>query len=606
MARVFVNRLDDYISKSILKAVSDKAVGTARKDEEEEEEEGAEAGGADGAKYEVIGTLRDEKSHVPLAKEIVPSDSKTQLMEALLTCDAIVYNISDTATEVEEAMWAIQELHEKMSSFATVKVFVCVSTVLTWAKTKPLNPDEPDVPFTEEDYRRRRTHPNFKEHITAEKEVIKLGKTDKSKLQTYVVASGLQYGAGEDIFHYFFKSAWMGREKELPVFGDGQNVVPTIHVDDLASIIFNVIDSKPKTKYILAVDESNNTLEDLVRSVSKGLSTGRISHVSKEDGLIVDGLTQMQYDELMVSLLMEGTCIKEEMKMTWVAESGLIENMPSIIVQYKEERGLLPIKICILGPPAVGKTTVASQLCKHYKLHHVKMADVIKEALELIERRAARSDSNDVNEDDDEAAQEAKDYLEVLKDDLEENKGRYSTQHIIKFFKDKLQSMPCQNQGFVLDGFPKTEEEARELFGPEEKDDDDGEQDPYNKALMPELVVSLDADNAFLKERVINLPQSQVAGTHNNEEGLLRRLKSFREQNEEDVTVLNYFDELEIHPLHIRVSDDTSENMSKTVEDIKKVIKEPRNYGLTPEEKEILEKKEREEKVPYKIISCAG
>lgn len=61
-------------------------------------------------------------------------------MEALLTCDAIVYNISDTATEVEEAMWAIQELHEKMSTFATVKVFVCISTVLTWAKTKPLNP----------------------------------------------------------------------------------------------------------------------------------------------------------------------------------------------------------------------------------------------------------------------------------------------------------------------------------------------------------------------------------------------------------------------------------------------------------------------------------
>ena len=34
-----------------------------------------------------------------------------------------------------------------------------------------------------------------------------------------------------------------------------------------------------------------------------------------------------------------------------------------------------------------------------------------------------------------------------------------------------------------------------------------------------ELVVSLDASNEFLKERVINLPQSKVAGTHNTEEG---------------------------------------------------------------------------------------
>lgn len=33
--------------------------------------------------------------------------------------------------------------------------------------------------------------------------------------------------------------------------------------------------------------------------------------------------------------------------------------------------------------------------------------------------------------------------------------------------------------------------------------------------------------------------------------GLLRRLALFREQNEDDVTVLNYFDELEIHPSHV-------------------------------------------------------
>ena len=79
--------------------------------------------------------------------------------------------------------------------------------------------------------------------------------------------------------------------------------------------------------------------------------------------------------------------------------------------------------------------------------------------------------------------------------------------------------------------------------------------------------MSLEASNEFLKDRVINLPQSKVEGTHNTEEGtcstmiilcnslekyphtgLLRRLKLFRELNQEDVTVLNYFDELEIHP----------------------------------------------------------
>ena len=37
--------------------------------------------------------------------------------------------------------------------------------------------DDPEIPFTEEDYRRRKAHSNFKAHTSAEKLVIKLGKT---------------------------------------------------------------------------------------------------------------------------------------------------------------------------------------------------------------------------------------------------------------------------------------------------------------------------------------------------------------------------------------------------------------------------------------------
>ena len=32
------------------------------------------------------------------------------------------------------------------------------------------------------------------------------------------------------------------------------------------------------------------------------------------------------------------------------------------------------------------------------------------------------------------------------------------------FVREKLKSMPCQNQGFILDGFPKTYEEAQMMF----------------------------------------------------------------------------------------------------------------------------------------------
>ena len=34
----------------------------------------------------------------------------------------------------------MQILHDNMSLFTTQKMFICISTVLTWARTKPLNP----------------------------------------------------------------------------------------------------------------------------------------------------------------------------------------------------------------------------------------------------------------------------------------------------------------------------------------------------------------------------------------------------------------------------------------------------------------------------------
>ena len=73
----------------------------------------------------------------------------------------------------------------------------------------------------------------------------------------------------------------------------------------------------------------------------------------------------------------------------------------------------------------------------------------------------------------------------------------------------------------------------------------------YNKLIMPDVMVCLEATDEFLRHRVMNLPETVVAGTHNTEEGLMRRLADYRKDNTEDETVLNYFDELEIHPYKI-------------------------------------------------------
>lgn len=62
------------------------------------------------------------------------------------------------------------------------------------------------------------------------------------------------------------------------------------------------------------------------------------------------------------------------------------------------------------------------------------MPDVIQEAIERMQRLASRSDVTDDDEDADGAAQDAKDYLNVLKDDKEDNKGIASSGNECTFF----------------------------------------------------------------------------------------------------------------------------------------------------------------------------
>lgn len=84
-----------------------------------------------------------------------------------------------------------------------------------------------------------------------------------------------------------------------------------------------------------------------------------------------------------------------------------------------------------------------------------------------------------------------------------------------------------------MDGHPKTLEQAKTLFGGEsltEFDEELGEDAEIDttQSIMPELVVSLEAGDEFLKERIIQRPEKEIQGTHYTEEHMMRRLKEYR------------------------------------------------------------------------------
>ncbi|NXK06479.1 KAD7 kinase, partial [Herpetotheres cachinnans] len=614
--RVFLNHLDSYCGRGIGEYLSRCVVGASLESIGEEEEEEDESNSVaevsvrpEEGVYQIVGTLSKAGSTKPcFAEETYAVSSQKELLSHLLECEIILYNITEDANQIEEATWAASALHMEIEYFATPKLFILISTIMSWAKSKSPDPEDPEIPFTDEDYRRRKSHPNFMEHINAEKVILKLGKTNKHKFSTYVVASGLQYGAGEGVLHYFFKIGWLSESPAIPVFGDGNNFIPTIHILDLAAVLQNVADHRPRTRYILAVDTSVHTLQELIKCISKNIGPGKIEKIPKENAFLSKELTQMHLDMLLVNLRMESTFLKETFNIKWVAQAGLVENIEQIIKEYKQSRGLLPLKVCIHGPPGVGKSTTAEELCKYYKLHHIKINDVISETIANLEKIVAPKelDSDSVGEEgeDDEEDQgknveAAHKLLAGIKESMEQNAGRLDDQYIVKFVKDKLKSMPCRNQGYVLDGFPETYDQAKDLYNCNEDEEEEvkGKIHKYDKLITPEFVISLTASDEFLINRIINLPERIVAGTHYTQDRFLQSLNLFRELNTDDKTVLNYFDELEIHPQFIDVAKFEDPENRFIVKEIIKEIGEPRNYGLTDAEKENLERKAAEERL---------
>lgn len=608
--RLFLNHVDSFQTSNLAKFLSQCVVGASLDEIEEEEEEETEEDDKKQLKlkegtYQIYGTMKDETQKKPeFIKEIIKHSKKEELYEQVMECDIIVYDITEDPDQIEEAVWIVSQLHSDLEKIDREKprMFVLLSSVLTWARSKPADPDDPEIPFTEDDYRRRKPHPNFKDHLSAEKTILKLGKTSKNRLITYVVASGLTYGAGENIFHYLFKAGWHNAT-ELPCYGDGQNILPTIHIKDLAGVIQNIADSRPKVRYIIAVDDSKNTMEEIVKSVSRILTTGKMKTVAPEEVLLDKQVKQHHFDQLLVNMRMDGIFVKESMHIKWVAESGMVENIENIIKEYKETRNLLPIRVFITGPPASGKTNVVEQLCRHFKLHHIKIKDVLDETIDNMQkyitaRETVAEDEAEEDEDEDPGKlEEYKELLEAINENKEQNNGRLDEQYVIRFFREKLLSKPCQNQGFILDGFPKTPEQAKDLFAGDDDADEEEGKPHYDKSIMPDLIVCLEANDSFLRDRIMNLPENVVAGTHNTEEGFTRRITEYRAINTDDETVLNYFDELEFHPEKIDITNDQSLKMRDTVEKIIKLIPGPRNYGPTPEEKEEMLRTETEMKM---------
>jgi adenylate kinase len=89
------------------------------------------------------------------------------------------------------------------------------------------------------------------------------------------------------------------------------------------------------------------------------------------------------------------------------------------------------MKIILLGPPGVGKGTIAKNLSKDYSVVQISTGDLFREAI-----------SNNT-----ELGQMAKVFIEkgqLVPDDI-----------VVRMVKERIEQQDCRN-GYILDGFPRT------------------------------------------------------------------------------------------------------------------------------------------------------
>jgi len=96
------------------------------------------------------------------------------------------------------------------------------------------------------------------------------------------------------------------------------------------------------------------------------------------------------------------------------------------------------MRIILLGPPGAGKGTQADILSKHYKIPHISSGDILRKEVK----------------DNTELGQEAKRYMEkgeLVPDDI-----------VIEMVIKRIENEDAK-KGFILDGFPRNVNQAKEL-----------------------------------------------------------------------------------------------------------------------------------------------
>ena len=340
------------------------------------------------------------------------------------------------------------------------------------------------IGFGEKDYKQRIPIGFYKHFKEYEDYLLDL---KFENLSIYIICAGIPYGGCETTFNYFFKSAWLQNPIELPYYGEGTNLIPTIHIKDLARIVRRIADNKNEFPYIFAIDKTKDTsLKNIISSISINIGSGKTVSVPynqnliknivlKEDDFFIDK-EKYEKNKLVMNItkhelswtrflginvmLKKSKFLGEDYE--WYCKEGIPKNSQKLLKEFCSYRLLRPLKIVLNCQNEKYRKLFAEKISEFYNIPILNFELMMEKLTQNISENEEEKFMNEKYY----KLKERLDFIESHPDFKNEaNELLYDkTEILFECLKYLLKSNAAVNRGYILEGIPVNLDEINSIY----------------------------------------------------------------------------------------------------------------------------------------------
>ncbi|NWZ75296.1 KAD9 kinase, partial [Poecile atricapillus] len=206
---------------------------------------------------------------------------------------------------------------------------------------------------------------------------------------------------------------------------------------------------------------------------------------------------------------------------------------PEEYVAHNEPLQAPPLRVCLLGIHGAGKTTCARQIADKLGIFHIQFEEYLQELILPKTKRKVGPSFDEDHEDDNKIPEELEDFSQTMtktekekskqeveltdeekaiKANLMDNK-ELPPEVLDKIVPDWWKKEPFRSTGFILDGFPRTSDEARYLS---------------EQGLCPDVAVYIQVEEGDILNRLLPLHLEKWKDRRRKKKEYKKKLKELK------------------------------------------------------------------------------